>query len=99
MTQTITTGTWRPNAGQDEAFVAAWASFAKWAGDMPGAGTLRLGRDAQDPGRYVSFAAWESAEAVHAWKADPEFRENLARVLQYVDEFENTELTVVAAST
>ncbi len=98
MTETYTTGTWRPNAGQEDAFVAAWAEFAAWASGKPGVGMLHLGRDAQDPGRYVSFGEWESADAVRGWKSDPDFRENLARVLQYVDEFDNTELTTVVAA-
>jgi heme-degrading monooxygenase HmoA len=45
---------------------------------------------------FVSFAAWESIGAVRAWKSAPEFRERLAHVLQHVDEFEPSELSVVA---
>ena len=95
MAARVTTGIWIVPTN-DEAFIAAWSTFATWASRQPGAGTLRLARDAADTQRYVSYAAWDSAEAVQAWKADPEFKEHLAAVLQHVDEFHSTELEVVA---
>jgi heme-degrading monooxygenase HmoA len=99
MAEIYTTGRWQPNPGKEAAFVEAWARFAAWASDMPGAGTLRLTRDVRDAGVFVSFGRWESIDAVHAWKRSPDFRERMARVLQHVDEFEATELAVVAAAT
>jgi heme-degrading monooxygenase HmoA len=98
MSQTYTTGSWKPTAGKQDMFVAAWAEFAAWASGMPGAGALRLARDTRDPERFVSFAAWDSVEAVRAWKSAPDFRGRLARVLQHVAEFEPSELNVVAAA-
>jgi heme-degrading monooxygenase HmoA len=93
----VTTGIWIVSSN-DEAFISAWSTFATWANGQPGAGTLRLARDTADPQRYVSFAAWASAEAVQAWKSDPEFKERLGQVLHHVDEFHTTELDVVAAA-
>jgi heme-degrading monooxygenase HmoA len=98
MSHTYTTGSWKPTAGKQDVFVAAWSGFAAWASGMPGAGTLRLARDTRDPERFVSFAAWDSIEAVRAWKSAPDFRERLARVLQHVAEFEPSELKVVATA-
>ena len=98
MTEMITTGTWIVDEAKHDAFVDAWSAFAAWASSMDGAGTLRLGRDASDPNRFVSFAPWSSVDQVHAWKSSPEFRERMARVLQYVDEFAPIELDVVAAA-
>ena len=63
---------------------------------MPGAGTLRLTRDVRDAEVFLSFGAWESIDAVRAWKSAPAFRERLARVLQHVAESEPTELALVA---
>lgn len=97
MTEVYTTGSWKPNAGQEDAFVEAWRDFARWASDMPGAGTVRLARDLRDPERFVSFAAWESIEAVRAWKSSPEFKERMGRVQVHVDKFAPTELEVVVA--
>lgn len=96
MAEIYTTGRWKPNAGKDDAFVEAWKTFATWASSMPGAGTLRLTRDVRDTEVFLSFGAWESIDAVRAWKGAPEFRERLARVLEFVDEFAPTELAVLA---
>src|SRR5262249_42064890 len=96
--EVYTTGSWKPNPGSEEAFVDAWKAFAGWASARPGAGTLRLVRDLQEPGRFVSFGAWESLDHVRAWKGSPEFRERMAQVLQHVDDFRPTELELVAAA-
>jgi heme-degrading monooxygenase HmoA len=93
-----TTGRWKPNKEKTDAFVEAWAAFAAWASTMPGAGELRLTRDVRAEGVFLSFGAWDSADAVRAWKSGPEFRERMARVLQHVDEFEPSELAVVATA-
>lgn len=98
MEKIYTTGRWKANAGKEAAFVDAWVRFAAWASGMPGAGELRLTRDEREREVFVSFGAWESVDAVHAWKSAPEFRERLAHVLQHVDEFEPSELTVVASA-
>ena len=39
-----------------------------------------------------------NADQVRAWKSNPEFRERMAQVLQYVDEFVPSELDVVATA-
>jgi heme-degrading monooxygenase HmoA len=98
MGEIYTTGSWKPSPGREDAFVEAWAQFAGWASSMPGAGTLRLMRDLHQPGRFVSVGDWESIEEVRNWKSSLEFRERMARVLQHVEEFEPTELAVVATA-
>jgi heme-degrading monooxygenase HmoA len=98
MSETYTTGSWTPNPGREEAFIEAWCEFAAWASSRPGAGTLRLVRNLSEPNRFVSFGSWETIEAVRAWKASPEFRERMARVLQHVGEFRPSELELVASA-
>jgi heme-degrading monooxygenase HmoA len=98
MTTIYTSGTWQPNPGSEDAFIAAWEEFAAWVSGMPGAGRLQLVRDLREPKRFVSFGDWESAEQIRAWKASPEFRERMAHVLQHVDEFHPTELLLVATA-
>ena len=98
MSELYTQGDWTPTPGKEEAFVEAWVEFAGWASTRPGAGTLRLVRDVRNWERFVSFGRWDSADDVRAWKSDPEFRERIARVLQHVDEFEPTELVLVATA-
>jgi heme-degrading monooxygenase HmoA len=96
MAEVYATGAWVPNAGEEDAFVAAWAEFAQWASTMPGAGTLWLTRDLRDPERFVSFSHWEDIEAVRAWRSSDEFKPRMSRVQQHVDKFNPTELEVVA---
>jgi heme-degrading monooxygenase HmoA len=98
MTELITTGTWIVEDSKQAAFVDAWTEFASWASAMDGAKTLRLGRDARDRSRFVSFGPWDAASDVQAWKASPEFQERIARVLQHVSEFQPSELDVVASA-
>ena len=96
MSQPIyTTGSWKPFPGREDAFLEAWAEFMTWATSLPGAGAAVLGRDERDPGRLVSFAAWQSIDAVRGWKDSPEFKPRMARVQEHVDKFAPTELDVV----
>jgi heme-degrading monooxygenase HmoA len=99
MTGMITTGIWKVAEERQAAFIDAWSSFASWASSQEGAATLRLGQDATDPTRFVSFGPWQSADQVHAWKGGPEFRERMAHVQRYVDEFHPSELDLVAWAT
>ncbi len=53
------------------------------------------------PGRrqarmVVSFGIWDNAEAVHAWKSSPEFRERGAHVLQPIRGLRPAELHMFA---
>ena len=99
MTGLVTTGMWIVAPTKQAAFVQAWASFAEWASSQPGAGMLRLGVDAGNPTRFVSFGVWRDTASVRHWKSSPEFRERLVRVLQQVDEFRPAELEVLATAT
>jgi len=96
MSQPIyTTGSWKPFPGQEAAFLEAWKDFMNWATGLPGAGEAVLARDERDPERFVSFAAWESIDAVRAWKSSPEFKPRMSRVQEHIDKFAPTELDVV----
>jgi heme-degrading monooxygenase HmoA len=96
---TYTSGSWVPYPGQEDAFVQAWADFARWASGESGAGVLTLTRDAFNPERFVSIGDWETSAAAREWKSSPEFTERIARVLQHVSEFTSSELTpIVTAS-
>jgi heme-degrading monooxygenase HmoA len=99
MAELVTTGTWQVPPAREAAFVEAWTLFAEWASSMPGSTTLRLGLDLARPGRFISFAAWQDADAVRAWKRAPEFRERLAQVVLHVEGFAAAELDVVATAT
>jgi heme-degrading monooxygenase HmoA len=98
MAPIYTTGTWRVTADRQEDFITAWTAFAEHASSLPGSGGLLLARDSKDEERFVSMGAWESAEDSQAWKSAPEFSEQLARVLQNVEDFDNTELAVIVTA-
>ena len=68
-----------------------------WTGrpPLPGAGEAVLTRDQRAPERFVSFAVWESMEAVSEWKQHPEFKPRMGRVQEHIDKFAPTELDVV----
>jgi len=95
MSEVYSSGEWRPKPGEEDAFVEAWSEFARWASGMPGAGDVRLVRDLSEPDRFVSFAPWESMEAMRAWKGSPEFPERMGRIQAHVAEFTPTELELV----
>ncbi|HET9331656.1 MAG TPA: antibiotic biosynthesis monooxygenase family protein [Steroidobacteraceae bacterium] len=98
MSEIYTTGAWRPKPGREQDFVAAWTTFAGWTSTLPGAGTVRLARDAGDPERFVSLSRWQNEDVVRAWRSSPEYRERIGRVLQHVDGFEPAELTVMVTA-
>jgi len=88
MTETYTHGTWMVKPGEEDAFVQAWTAFVTWASGFAGSGTFRLVRDVDQPGRFMSFAPWESFDAQKAWKDTPEFREQIMRVRAHCEDFE-----------
>jgi heme-degrading monooxygenase HmoA len=94
----FTTGRWTVTAENREAFVEAWARFATWASTKPGAGRLMLARDLDEPELFISLGDWGTIDAIGSWKSSPEFRENIAQVLQYVSEFESRNLGLVVTA-
>ena len=87
MTETYSSGVWTVKPGEEDAFVADWKEFVSWAAELPGSGTFRLLRDADQPNRFVSFGSWEEIDAQNAWTQHPEFAERLGRVRAHCDEF------------
>jgi heme-degrading monooxygenase HmoA len=98
MVEYFTTGRWTVGSDKQDAFVEAWQEFAGWASAKPGAGTLVLMRDLDDPDRFVSIGDWRTVDAIRDWKGSPEFRERIAQVLQHVSEFDPRNLALVATA-
>ncbi|HEY3192141.1 MAG TPA: antibiotic biosynthesis monooxygenase family protein [Solirubrobacterales bacterium] len=98
MSEVYSSGSWKAKEGEEKEFVEAWTEFARWLSTMPGAGPARLTEDMSEPGRYLSFAPWESAEAMQAWKSDPAFKEYMGPVQEHVAEFTPSEWKLVAQS-
>jgi hypothetical protein len=57
---------------------------------------LKNGGDAM--AELYTVGAWKPSDAVRGWKSSPEFRERISQIKRHVDEFEPTELTVVATA-
>jgi heme-degrading monooxygenase HmoA len=88
MAETYTSGVWIVKPGEEDAFIQAWTEFVTWGSSMSGSGEFRLVRDLEQPGRYSSFAPWESFDAQQAWKEHPEFRERIMRVRSHCADFQ-----------
>jgi heme-degrading monooxygenase HmoA len=88
-------GQWCAKDGEEDDFVREWTEFARWLASFDGAGNPRLTRDANDSGRFVSFAEWASMEAMRAWKSHPQFRERMSRVRQHTTAFQPDELELI----
>src|SRR5262245_9631706 len=96
MTDCFSHGDWTVKEGHEAEFEGAWKEFVAWGMQRPGGGTARLVRDLDKPGHYVSFAPWDSVDAMHGWKSAPEFREKMGAVQEHVAEFTPLELELGA---
>ena len=93
-----TSATWTVKPGHEEEFVRRWTEFTEWAhANSRGAQSFVLLRSNGEPQQYTSFGAWESPDAVAAWRNTPEFAQHLARCREVCDDFRPNDQTVVAA--
>ena len=98
MNEDFASGDWRVNAGQEEEFVARWTEFLEWTrGSAPGLRMARLIRDEDNPRHFVSFASWESAEAMSTWRSLPGFMAKLKACRDLCEDFRGSSYTVAAA--
>ena len=96
--QPYTSGTWMVKEGNEEEFIARWTQFTEWSlASAAGAEHFVLIRDTASPRHFLSFGAWENIDAVHAWKATPEFQARLDACRALCDEFSGTEHVLAAA--
>lgn len=96
MSDTFTSGVWIVKTGEEENFVEAWKELVALGAEMPGSGTFRLLRDPERPGRFMSFAPWESFDAQEAWRQRPEFAERFGRARAHCDDVRTTTYELVA---
>ena len=89
MDEVWTSGTWTAMPGRAREFVAAWRAFAEWTAvaHHPDRRAWLL-RDHDRPNVFVSIGPWPSAAAIDARRADPGFRERVARVRELLENFE-----------
>jgi heme-degrading monooxygenase HmoA len=98
MSEVFASGNWCVNAGREEEFVGRWSEFLDWTrGSAPGLRSARLIRDAEDPRHFVSFANWDSAEAMSTWRSLPGFMEKMKACRDLCEDFHGSSYTVAAA--
>ena len=82
----FTSGEWFVKPGHEEQFFAAWTA-AKEPRPLQGVRTApRLLRDLRTAGRYVSFAEFESLEAIEAFRSRPDFDELIGAMRDHLND-------------
>lgn len=88
MNDHFASGTWIVRAGAADEFVQRWQEFLGWTRrDHAGLESASLVRSNADPNRFVSFAAWTSAEDRDAWKQSDGFGQRFSACRELCDEF------------
>jgi heme-degrading monooxygenase HmoA len=89
-------GNWVVTEGNQAEFVARWTEFLGWTREAaPGLRWARLIQDAENPRHFISFASWESLEALRSWRSLPEFPSKMGACRALCDDFRGGDYTVV----
>lgn len=80
-------GDWMVKEGRDaRSFIQAWLGSVEMDPPIDGLRVRpRLLKDLNRPGHYLSFAEWESREAIEAFRARPDFPSAIARIREHAD--------------
>jgi heme-degrading monooxygenase HmoA len=90
-------GNWIVTPGRDSEFVQRWTEFLEWTrASASEFGSAVLIRDAEDRNHFISFASWESVEALRSWRSQPEFAAKLGACRALCDDFRGGNYLVVA---
>lgn len=91
-------GTWVVSAGREEEFMQRWTEFLGWTRSaFPEFGSAQLVRDDDEPRHFVSFATWDSVEALREWRSQPEFATRFGACRALCDEMRGSSYKVVAS--
>jgi len=96
--QSYSSGEWLVQPGSEEEFIQRWTNFLQWSSDnAPGAVSSVLVRSAEEPRRFLSLGAWESQEALEAWREMPRMQELLGQCREVCEEVEVHFYTLAAS--
>jgi heme-degrading monooxygenase HmoA len=98
MSSFYTSGRWKVKQGHDDAFLVAFAMSGVDDVDPPIRGLVerpRLLQDLQDPHLYLSYAVWESREAIDEFRSRPDFAAMIERMREHLDDMQISTLTLV----
>lgn len=94
---TWTLDSWLIHAGREDEFIAAWTDLMQWTmQEVPGqVGSVPLYRDFQQSHRFFCPIAWESVEAIAAWRANQGYQNRIEHIEQLCAERETRTLMQV----
>ena len=96
--QPYSSGYWLVKEGSEEDFVSRWTAFVEWSlENAPGLVTGILIQDSDNPRRFLSLGAWDTAEAMQAWRQMPEFQELFDACRELCDEVQVRSYTLASA--
>jgi len=91
-------GNWVVQSGQESEFVNRWTAFLEWSRSAAqGLRSAQLIQDSDEPRHFISFASWQSSEAMSAWRSMPEFAIKLGACRELCDDFRGSSYTVAAS--
>ena len=97
MSDCYASGSWVVNRGLEKDFIQRWMEFLQWTrSSTAGLRSAQLIQDSEEPRHFVSFAAWESSEAMKTWRSLPDFAGRLGACRQLCEDFRGSSYTVVA---
>ena len=88
-------GNWVVTKGREEEFVRRWTEFLQWTrASFDELGSAHLIRDEETPAHFVSFATWQSVEALREWRSRPEFAVRMGACRALCDDFRGSSYTL-----
>jgi heme-degrading monooxygenase HmoA len=97
MSDQFASGNWVVNDGRENEFVLRWTEFLKWTRESArGLRSAHLIQDADNPRHFISFASWESSEAMASWRSLPDFATKLGACRALCEDFRGSSYTVAA---
>ena len=90
-------GNWMVTQRREDEFVKRWTEFLEWTrASFPALRAAQLIRDEDDSRHFISWAGWESADAMQAWRSRPEFADKLGACRALCDDFRGSSYTLAA---
>ena len=97
MNSPYASGTWLVTAGREKEFVSHWIEFLQWTRSaFSEFRSAQLIQDSEDPRHFVSFANWDSADALKQWRSRPEFAAKLGSCRILCEDFRGGDYTLAA---
>ena len=97
MNNPYASGRWVVTEGKEEEFVRRWMDFLGWTrSSYKDLESARLISDNHNSRRFVSFAGWNSADALNQWRSSAGFAERFGACRALCDEFEGADYVLAA---